>query len=146
MAFQHACGLFALLGVCLMSFTPTCNGGNILVYPLDGSHWVNMKILLEELHARGHSFTVIRASNSWYIEEKSHLYTSVSVEMEESFEDLLGDFVKDNIKVSKFESCWLVTNNLTIINQSLDLICPSLSGVVSLLLFYALNWGHCLSN
>uniref|UniRef100_A0A672GH11 UDP-glucuronosyltransferase n=1 Tax=Salarias fasciatus TaxID=181472 RepID=A0A672GH11_SALFA len=55
-----------------------------MVFPLDGSHWVNMKVILEDLHSRGHNLTVIRASNSWYIPEQSPLYTSISVEMDEN--------------------------------------------------------------
>lgn len=66
---------FALLFIQLSS----ASGGKILVFPLDGSHWVNMKVLVEELHAKGHEVTVVRASDSWYITENSPLYTSVTV-------------------------------------------------------------------
>ncbi|XP_047451333.1 UDP-glucuronosyltransferase 2C1-like [Mugil cephalus] len=80
---------FTLLSVQL----PSASGGKILVFPLDGSHWVNMKVLVEELHARGHNITVIRASDSWYISEKSPLYTSVTLpshgEFEQNFEKFL---------------------------------------------------------
>uniref|UniRef100_A0A667YF94 UDP-glucuronosyltransferase n=1 Tax=Myripristis murdjan TaxID=586833 RepID=A0A667YF94_9TELE len=78
---HYACGVFTFLSVCLISLllTPPCDGGKILVVPVDGSHWINMKILIEELHARGHSITVIRASTSWYITEKSPLYTSITI-------------------------------------------------------------------
>uniref|UniRef100_A0A3Q2NW17 UDP glucuronosyltransferase 5 family, polypeptide D1 n=1 Tax=Fundulus heteroclitus TaxID=8078 RepID=A0A3Q2NW17_FUNHE len=69
------------LDLFLISFAPHCYAGNILVYPMDGSHWINMKILLEELHARGHNISVIRAATSWYIPEKSPLYTSITIEM-----------------------------------------------------------------
>uniref|UniRef100_A0A8C1IM12 Glucuronosyltransferase n=1 Tax=Cyprinus carpio TaxID=7962 RepID=A0A8C1IM12_CYPCA len=54
-------------------------GGKVLVYPLDGSHWVNIKVLIEELHTRCHNVTVLRASNSWYIKEESPFYTSITV-------------------------------------------------------------------
>uniref|UniRef100_A0A8C6SKV7 UDP-glucuronosyltransferase n=1 Tax=Neogobius melanostomus TaxID=47308 RepID=A0A8C6SKV7_9GOBI len=47
-----------------MSLASSCDGGNILAFPVDGSHWINMKVLLEELHSRGHSLTVIRGSTS----------------------------------------------------------------------------------
>ncbi|XP_030009350.1 UDP-glucuronosyltransferase 2A1-like [Sphaeramia orbicularis] len=82
MWWHHVCGAFVFLTVSLISFTPPCDGGNILVFPVDGSHWINTKILLEELHARGHNLTVIRASTSWYIPEKSPLYTSITIQME----------------------------------------------------------------
>ncbi|XP_074789733.1 UDP-glucuronosyltransferase 2B31 [Denticeps clupeoides] len=38
-----------------------------------------MKVLIEGLHARGHNLTVIRPTSSWYITEKSHLYTTILV-------------------------------------------------------------------
>nr|XP_020505780.1 UDP-glucuronosyltransferase 2C1-like [Labrus bergylta]XP_020505782.1 UDP-glucuronosyltransferase 2C1-like [Labrus bergylta]XP_029136287.1 UDP-glucuronosyltransferase 2C1-like [Labrus bergylta] len=101
MPFQRVCGIFVILGACLMSFTPPCDGGNILVFPLDGSHWINMKVLLVELHARGHNLTVIRASNSWYIEEKSPLYTSISLTMEVGMEDFFDVFVMENIRAQR---------------------------------------------
>ena len=93
------------LSACLVSFTPPCDGGNILVFPADGSHWINMKILLEELHARGHSLTVIRPSNSWYIPEKSSLYTSLAFEVSEGFEDIVKAYMKEQMRVGHFELC-----------------------------------------
>ncbi|MCI4393460.1 hypothetical protein PGIGA_G00157800 [Pangasianodon gigas] len=60
--------------------------GNILVFPVDGSHWVNMKILIEALHAKGHNVTVIRPSDSWYIEEKSLFYTSITLPIKGNFD------------------------------------------------------------
>lgn len=62
------------------------SGGKILVFPLDGSHWINMKVLIEELHAKGHEVTVVRPSDSWYISEKSPLYTSVTIPSPGGFE------------------------------------------------------------
>ncbi|KAG7256218.1 hypothetical protein CRUP_035846 [Coryphaenoides rupestris] len=54
-----------------------CHGSSILVVPLDGSHWVNMAVILRELHSRGHSVTVVRSAKSWYIPERSPYYTAV---------------------------------------------------------------------
>uniref|UniRef100_A0A3P8WRA4 UDP glucuronosyltransferase 5 family, polypeptide D1 n=1 Tax=Cynoglossus semilaevis TaxID=244447 RepID=A0A3P8WRA4_CYNSE len=85
----QSCGIFALLCVSLISFTPSCDGGNILVFPVDGSHWINMKVLLEELHARGHNLTVIRASTSWYIPEESPMYTISHFKITNLIETLL---------------------------------------------------------
>ncbi len=70
-------------------------GGKVLVYPLDGSHWVNMKVLIEELHTRGHNVTVLRASNSWYIKEESPFYSSITVYNSGGIEkELLDAFTK----------------------------------------------------
>ncbi|XP_034735992.1 UDP-glucuronosyltransferase 2C1-like isoform X1 [Etheostoma cragini] len=74
---------FALLLIQLSG----ASGGKILVFPLDGSHWVNMKVLIQELHAQGHEITVVRASDSWYVSERSPLYTSVTVLSPGGFEE-----------------------------------------------------------
>lgn len=99
------CAVFVFLSACLISFTPPCDGGNILVFPVDGSHWINMKILLEELHARGHSITVMRASTSWYIPEKSPLYTSITMEMDEGLENFFDVYLQEHMRVCHYALC-----------------------------------------
>ncbi|XP_057692643.1 UDP-glucuronosyltransferase 2C1-like [Corythoichthys intestinalis] len=68
-------------------------GGKILVFPLDGSHWINMKGIIEVLHAKGHEITVIRPSGSWYIAEKSPHYMSVNLPGQEGFKEQFEQFV-----------------------------------------------------
>ncbi|XP_029028728.1 UDP-glucuronosyltransferase 2A2-like [Betta splendens] len=91
-------GICVFLSLCLISFTPPCDGGNILVYPVDGSHWINMKVLIEELHARGHNITVIRASTSLYIKEKSPLYKSITIELDKKVEPFFIQYLQKHIK------------------------------------------------
>lgn len=88
------------------------------MFPLDGSHWVNMKVLMEELHARGHNLTVLRSSTSWYIPEKSDLFTSITLPMKEDFEDFFQIFLDEQIKVFisdlwfflfSFLDVWIIT-------------------------------------
>ncbi|RVE74691.1 hypothetical protein OJAV_G00025410 [Oryzias javanicus] len=62
-------------------FAPVVHAGKVLVFPVDGSHWVNMKVIIEELHSRGHQVTVIRRTDSWYIKEISPFYTSITVNL-----------------------------------------------------------------
>ncbi|XP_061602177.1 UDP-glucuronosyltransferase 2C1-like [Cololabis saira] len=83
-------------------------GGKVLVFPLDGSHWVNMKVIIEELHSRGHQMTVIRHNDSWYIKETSPFYTSVTLDMESGFgEDFIGSFVADLLEIQRGgKSAW----------------------------------------
>ncbi|XP_061114675.1 UDP-glucuronosyltransferase 1-2-like [Conger conger] len=66
--------------VLLLWAGPGCDGGRVLVYPVDGSHWVNMQVLLKALHARGHQVTVLRSATSWYVSERSPHYTSITVQ------------------------------------------------------------------
>ncbi|XP_061596742.1 UDP glucuronosyltransferase 5 family, polypeptide D1 isoform X2 [Cololabis saira] len=106
-------GTLVFFSLSLIFFTPQCEGGNILVFPVDGSHWINMKVLLEDLHARGHNITVVRASSSWYIPEQSPLYTSVTLEMENEFEDFFDVFLAEQLKVQREGASLLTFLKLT---------------------------------
>ncbi|XP_047235069.1 UDP-glucuronosyltransferase 2A2-like isoform X2 [Girardinichthys multiradiatus] len=94
------CGIIILF-LHLILFTSHCDGGNILVFPVDGSHWINMKILLEELHARGHNITVIRASTSWYIPEKSTLYTTITIELDVGLENFFDIYLQEQMTAQR---------------------------------------------
>uniref|UniRef100_A0A3P9PNB8 UDP glucuronosyltransferase 5 family, polypeptide D1 n=1 Tax=Poecilia reticulata TaxID=8081 RepID=A0A3P9PNB8_POERE len=67
------------LGVlcCLVLRSSYCS--KILVLPHDGSHWINMKVILEELHSRGHKITVLHSAKSWFIPTNSSIYTSIHI-------------------------------------------------------------------
>uniref|UniRef100_A0A9J8D8F0 UDP-glucuronosyltransferase n=1 Tax=Cyprinus carpio carpio TaxID=630221 RepID=A0A9J8D8F0_CYPCA len=69
-----ALGLLALL--CLFSSEPV-QAGKVLVLPVDGSHWLSMKILVEELSLRGHEMVVLVPEASVLI-GKSGNYTTKS--------------------------------------------------------------------
>ncbi|CAJ1056442.1 UDP-glucuronosyltransferase 2C1-like isoform X1 [Xyrichtys novacula] len=87
----------------------SASGGKILVFPLDGSHWVNMKVLVEELHAKGHEVTVVRTSDSWYITEKSPLYTSITLSGPNRFEENFDTFLHQQLEIrlqNKHPSRW----------------------------------------
>lgn len=78
-----------LTGLCFLLLSPTgCSGSKILVVPVDGSHWINMEVLLRELHARGHNITVLRSAKSWYIPSNSTIFTSINVPMLEDEADM----------------------------------------------------------
>uniref|UniRef100_A0A8C9X2U8 UDP-glucuronosyltransferase n=1 Tax=Sander lucioperca TaxID=283035 RepID=A0A8C9X2U8_SANLU len=71
-----------LTGLCFLFLGPTCcSGSRILVVPVDGSHWINMEVILRELHSRGHIMTVLRSDKSWYIPSNSSIFTSINVTM-----------------------------------------------------------------
>ncbi len=70
----------------LLCSLPCAHGGKVLVFPVDGSHWVNMKVLIQELHSRGHNITVIRPKTSWYIKAESHDYQSVTLDVVTGFD------------------------------------------------------------
>ncbi|KAK9522052.1 hypothetical protein VZT92_018544 [Zoarces viviparus] len=92
----------------LLCSSLSVNGGKVLVFPLDGSHWINMKVLVEELHARGHEITVMRSSDSWYIKPESPHYKSITVNSSAGFdEEGFGIFVDTMINMRrKGASLW----------------------------------------
>ncbi|XP_008331437.1 UDP-glucuronosyltransferase 1-2-like isoform X2 [Cynoglossus semilaevis] len=100
MTLRRLCGIFLLQSLCQSFFTP-CDGGNILVLPLEGSHWINMEVMLEGLHGRGHNLTVMRASTSWYIKERPDLYTSITVEVNEDIEVVFSSLISEHVRLQR---------------------------------------------
>ncbi|KAL2103704.1 hypothetical protein ACEWY4_000572 [Coilia grayii] len=109
LAMQHLTSLFkcqvftALVCLLLMGLPGQSYAGKILVYPVDGSHWLNMNILLLELHKHGHELTVVRSSNSWYVPEQTKHYTSITIPTSHAsnLEDpeYMAAFLKRNIEI-----------------------------------------------
>ncbi|XP_077356967.1 UDP glucuronosyltransferase 5 family, polypeptide G1 isoform X1 [Festucalex cinctus] len=92
--------LLAALG--FLSLWPTgCHSSRILVVPVDGSHWINMAVILKELHSRGHQLTVLHSPNSWYIPTNASFYTSITATMLEdgTKKDYYNEILSDVIKV-----------------------------------------------
>ncbi|XP_075356906.1 UDP-glucuronosyltransferase 2A2-like isoform X1 [Mycteria americana] len=71
--------------------------GKVLVWPAEGSHWLNMKIVIQELIRRGHSVTVLVSSASLFIKpgaeaaEKFEVY-NVALK-KDTVENLIKDIV-----------------------------------------------------
>ncbi|XP_054625695.1 UDP-glucuronosyltransferase 2B1-like [Dunckerocampus dactyliophorus] len=75
---MHGSSVF-LSCIALLSSWRACCGGKILVVPFEGSHWINMDVMIRALHAQGHSVDVIRANTSWYIKDNMPHYNSITV-------------------------------------------------------------------
>lgn len=59
----------ALVFLLLQLFCAGCGFcGKVLVWPCDMSHWLNVKVILEELIVRGHEVTVLTHSKSFLID------------------------------------------------------------------------------
>lgn len=61
-------GLSGLL--LLLCALPWAQGGKVLVVPMEGSHWLSMRTIARELHARGHEVVVLAPDVSVYIKEE----------------------------------------------------------------------------
>ncbi|XP_038550465.1 UDP-glucuronosyltransferase 2B20-like [Micropterus salmoides] len=111
-------GLYPVLPFILLfsaTLSSSCDGGKVLVYPIDGSHWLNMKILVELLHSRGHQVTVLRSSTSWYVSEFSPHYTSITIPQEKSqnmeSQAYMTSFLKRSIEIRQSKgSLWAFLN------------------------------------
>ncbi|XP_029000022.1 UDP-glucuronosyltransferase 2B13-like isoform X3 [Betta splendens] len=81
--------------------------GNILVFPTEGSHWVNMDILLQALHSQGHNITIVRSSKSWYVEDNSSCYHIYTVQVERSLDQkFLSNLVFQAIEFERGALPW----------------------------------------
>ncbi|KAM3625623.1 uncharacterized protein V6R79_014939 [Siganus canaliculatus] len=102
--FLSLASIFTLLTVNI----PVTHTGRVLVFPHDGSHWVNMRVLVEELHSRGHAVTVIRVADSWYISEMSPHYDIVRIDgAGGANEDFFHRFVAEVIQIKRSKgSAW----------------------------------------
>jgi len=110
-----------LLVTCLMVLWPFCQGGKILVVPLEGSHWVNMEILVKALHSNGHSITVVRTTQSWYIKEESTYYDSITVPVAEGVnEDFVNSILDKLLDIERGKSSAL--NFLYLEIEALDFL------------------------
>ncbi|KAM3611957.1 uncharacterized protein V6R79_026422 [Siganus canaliculatus] len=76
----------------------SANGGNILVWYTEGSHWINLKPVLETLIDRGHQVTVLVPSTSLFmdIKEPSRFqYEPFNVSFpKEEVEKIMDDFLQ----------------------------------------------------
>ncbi|XP_054239050.1 UDP-glucuronosyltransferase 2A2-like isoform X1 [Indicator indicator] len=75
--------------------------GKVLVWPTEGSHWLNVKIVIEELIRRGHSVTILVSNASLFITPKA--------EAAEKFEVYNVPFKKDTIEnlIEDIVALWL---------------------------------------
>nr|XP_027806676.1 UDP-glucuronosyltransferase 2A1 isoform X5 [Marmota flaviventris] len=79
----------------------TTLGGNILIWPMEGSHWLNIKIIIDELITKQHNVTVLVASGA--------LFITPSVSPSLKFERYKVPFSKETIEgmIKNFVLTWL---------------------------------------
>uniref|UniRef100_A0A669B556 Uncharacterized protein n=1 Tax=Oreochromis niloticus TaxID=8128 RepID=A0A669B556_ORENI len=86
----------------LLCSTLLVNGGKVLVFPVDGSHWINMNIIIEELHSRGHEVTVVRPNDTWYIKSESPHYKTITINSSAGIDkERFGAFVMETLTMRR---------------------------------------------
>ncbi|XP_016043838.1 UDP-glucuronosyltransferase 2A2 isoform X4 [Erinaceus europaeus] len=70
---------FIQLLILKFTLTEIILSGNVLIWPTDGSHWLNIKIIIEELVQRNHNVTVLASSTTLFI--KSNPASTVNFEV-----------------------------------------------------------------
>lgn len=75
--------------------------GNVLVWPTEGSHWLNVKIVIQELIHRGHNVTILVSNASLFIKPRA--------EAAEKFEVYNVPFKKDTVEnlIEDVVALWL---------------------------------------
>uniref|UniRef100_A0A3Q1CUH8 UDP-glucuronosyltransferase n=1 Tax=Amphiprion ocellaris TaxID=80972 RepID=A0A3Q1CUH8_AMPOC len=100
----NATAFVLLLTAAFLSWSLS-HGGKILIVPFEGSHWVNMDVMIKALHSQGHSIDVVRTNKSWYIKDGAAHYKTITVPVTEAFNhDFINPIVKNIIAIERGES------------------------------------------
>ena len=76
--------------------------GKILVWPMDFSHWINLKIILDELYLGGHEITVLIPSTSSLLDHTQIPFNVEILEIPISKESFMEEFTA-NLYTLSFE-------------------------------------------
>uniref|UniRef100_A0A668UIU8 UDP-glucuronosyltransferase n=1 Tax=Oreochromis aureus TaxID=47969 RepID=A0A668UIU8_OREAU len=115
--------------------TWSANGGNILVWYTEGSHWINMKPVLETLVDRGHQVTVLVPSSSLYMnanEPSRFRYEPFNVSFsKDAMQDFLEEFLRFSMYEIDYMSYWEIYIRFSeIIKTQMQFSIQYLDGVV----------------
>ncbi|XP_051479767.1 UDP-glucuronosyltransferase 1A7-like isoform X8 [Apus apus] len=80
------------------------DGGKLLVVPMDGSHWLSMKPVVEKLTEKGHKVVVVMPDVSWRM-GKAQEYTVKTFPVSYTLEELdnsFNEYVTTHLKVLPF--------------------------------------------
>lgn len=121
----------------LVLFPGSTFAGKILVFPEDGSHWVNMQVILRELHARGHTLTVVRSVRSWYIRENPVLYKSVNVDpppSEDFSAEMFNALLQRSLHLQTMSSLRYFLEQQSVVTHTLRTVHASVLQIISTIL------------
>ncbi|XP_004419188.1 PREDICTED: UDP-glucuronosyltransferase 2C1-like [Ceratotherium simum simum] len=82
---------FCVLFMLHLCFFDSGRAGKVLVWPTDFSHWINLKVILEELHLRGHEITILVPSPSLMIDHTKIPFNVEILQLSETKETLMEE-------------------------------------------------------
>ncbi|NXG57507.1 UD11 glucuronosyltransferase, partial [Hemiprocne comata] len=94
--------------VLLLSMLHVAAGGKLLVVPVDGSHWLSMREVLDKLSQKGHQIVVVAPEISMHIKPsenfvmKLHPVNFTQEELEENFQTFLQDMLEEGTFLERF--------------------------------------------
>ncbi|KAK3527152.1 hypothetical protein QTP86_014577 [Hemibagrus guttatus] len=115
--------------------TPLCvTAGKILVWPGEFSHWLNMKTILDELIARGHSVTIItHTATPFLLKDQSQEYNMEILQVPYSKEDIMHNMdrilkhcVYDLPNINKFQAFLKLTEAIGMMIEQNKVLCREL--------------------
>ncbi|XP_052591881.1 UDP-glucuronosyltransferase 2B31-like isoform X1 [Peromyscus californicus insignis] len=121
----------ALLLLQLSGFFGSGSGGKVLVWPMEHSHWLNLKVILDELGKKGHEVTVLipSASLSYEVDNTSAIefetYTSSfpKADFEEFFMDSIRECIYELPKQSFWRYFLMLQDLLWLYSEFTEKIC-----------------------
>ncbi|NXI51691.1 UD11 glucuronosyltransferase, partial [Chloroceryle aenea] len=94
-----------ILLLCILSLAA---GGKLLVVPVDGSHWLSMREVLDGLSQKGHEIVVVAPETTLYIKPsknfilKTHPVPFTQEEMEENFQGFIKVILEEGSFLERF--------------------------------------------
>lgn len=122
----------------LWAYTCCCSTvfcGRVVVWPTDASHWINVKVLLQELVLRGHEVTVLVPSSNLLInyQDTSSPFTfevlqvPFSQETLDAFmEDFLNFWMNEAFNLFPWEIMWTMKEQLEVFTNMSKQTCDTL--------------------
>uniref|UniRef100_A0A8C0FKQ6 UD11 glucuronosyltransferase n=1 Tax=Bubo bubo TaxID=30461 RepID=A0A8C0FKQ6_BUBBB len=94
--------------VLLLSMLSLAAGGKLLVVPVDGSHWLSMREVLDVLRQKGHEIVVVAPEASLYLKPTKNFVMKIysgpltQEEMEETLQAFLRDVLQEGSFLERF--------------------------------------------
>uniref|UniRef100_A0A8D0EH43 glucuronosyltransferase n=1 Tax=Strix occidentalis caurina TaxID=311401 RepID=A0A8D0EH43_STROC len=108
---------------------------DVVVWPTDASHWINVKVLLEELVLRGHEVTVLVPSSNLLIDyqDTSSPFTFEVLQvpftqktLHAAMEDFLNFWMNEVSNVSPWKIMWKMKEDLEVFTNMSKQVCDTL--------------------